>query len=252
MPFTTIAYSESEDNAGNFLTVNAVPDQHVVAVGVDIMVPEYNRLIGAMACLGNNAGAMARLVSPSLRRVNPYYIHPVALGLVPGSDPPLGMGSGLAVPLDIGENLEAEDNADPAAAEQHAIVVWLADRDIAPVSGKIYSVRFTTTLTLAVNTWCYGAIDTVDDPPVGTYKVVGARLVCAVGIAARFVPIGANYRPGFPVQATVGEKQSMLFRHGWLGAWFSFSMLQLPGIEVLPSAAAGSATYQGYMDLIPA
>jgi len=251
MPFTTVAFSESQDAGGVFTALNAVPDQHVVAVGVDIMVPEYNRLIGAMACLGNNADARARLVSPSLRRLNPYHITPIALALVPGSDPPLSLEPGLSLPLDIGENLEAEEDSNPAAAEQHAVVVWLADRDIAAISGKVYSIRFQTTVTLVVNQWCFGTIDTVDDPPVGSYAVVGARLVCAAGIVARFVPVGANFRPGFPVQASVAERQSHWFRSGWLGEWFRFSSLQLPGIEVLPSAAAASATYQGYLELIP-
>lgn len=251
MGFTTIAFSESQDAGGVFTTLNAVPDQHVNAVGVDIMIPEYNRLIGAMACLGNNAGARARLVCPSLRRVNPFAVHPVALGIVPGSDPPVAMGAGLSIQLDSGENLEAEEDANPAAAEQHAVVVWLADRDIAPVSGKMYGVRFTVTLTLVVNTWAFGVIDTIDDLPSGNYAVVGARLVAAAGIAARFVPIGEKSRPGFPVQASVAERQSLLFRYGWLGEWFRFSTTQLPGIECLTSAAAGAAAYDGFMDVIP-
>ena len=251
MPFTTIAFSKSHQPAGVFTALNATPDQHVVAVGIDIMVPEYNRLIGAMAVLGNNANARGRLVSPSLRRLNPYHVHPIALGLVPGSDPPVALEPGLSIPLDIGENLEAEEDSSPGAAEQHEMIVWLADRELAPVSGKMFSVRFQVVLTLVVNTWAFGAIDTVDDPPVGNYAVVGARLVCANGVAARFVPVGANYRPGFPIQATVGERQSHYFRMGWLGEWFRFSSLQLPGLEVITSAAAASATYQGYMDLLP-
>lgn len=251
MGFTTIAFSESQDAAGVFTTLNAVPDQHVVAQGVDIMVPGYNRLIAAMAVLGNNAGAQARLVSPSLRRVNPYYITPVALGIVPGSDPPISAAPGLAIQLDSGENLEAEEDANPAAAEQHAVLAWLADRDITPVNGKMYTVLFQVTLALVVNTWAFSLINTVDDLPTGNYAVVGARLVAAAGIAARFVPIGADSRPGFPVQATVAERQNMMFRHGWLGEWFRFSTLQLPGLEVLTSAAAGGATYNGYIDVVP-
>jgi hypothetical protein len=251
MPFTTVAWAESQDSAGVFTTLNAVPDQHVSAVGVDIMVPDYNRIIAAMACLGNNADGRARLVSPSLRRVNPFHINPVALALLPGSDPPVVGEPGFYVPLDSGENLEAEEDANPAAAEQHCIAVWLADRDITPVSGKIYTARFTVALTLVVNTWAFGQIDTVDDLPTGNYAICGARLVCATGIVARFVPIGQNNRPGFPCQATVGERQNYLFRFGWLGEWFRFSTLQLPGIEVVPSAAAALTTYQGYMDVIP-
>jgi hypothetical protein len=250
MPFTTICFSESQDSGGVFTTLNAVPDQHVNAVGVDIMIPEFNRLIGAMACLGNNADARARLVAPSLRRLNPFHVQPIALALVGGDDPPICMGPGMSIPLDVGENLEAEEDANPAAAEQHAVAVWLADRDISPVSGKIFSVRFTVPLTLVVNTWCFGIIDTVDDPPVGNYAVVGARLICATGVVARFVPIGANYRPGFPVQASVAQKQNFLFRFGWLGEWFRFNTTQLPGLEVMPSTAAGLATYQGYLDLM--
>ncbi len=251
MSFTTVAFAENADAGGVFTTLNAVPDQHVTAVGVDIQVPAYNRIIGAMACVGNNAGARARIVSPSLRRVNPYHISPVNLGLVPADPPAIDMVSGRTVLLDLGENIEAEEDANPAALEQHAVAVWLADKDVTPVSGKIHTVRFTVLVAQAINAWTFAGIDTVDDLPAGNYAVVGARLVAAGGIVARLVPIGETSRPGFSVSQSVAHIDADLFRVGWLGEWFRFNTLQLPGLEILGSAAAAAATYDGYLDVIP-
>ncbi len=114
MPHTVIAWSQSIDNGGVFLPLDAVPDQHVRVAGDSIFVPEYNVLVGAAAFVGS-VGNLARLVAPSLRRINPYYIEPCEELLIPGNPAAHGVYPGIAVPLDAGEQIMAENNSNPAA-----------------------------------------------------------------------------------------------------------------------------------------
>lgn len=247
-----IAFSESQDPAAALVPVAGVPDQTVRVTGDDIVVPtEVNQIIGAAAFAGATA-TRGRLMSPSLRRVNGYAIRPLVLALVP---PAIELGylhPESPMPLDVSESLNAEIASDPAAAEQASVVVFLSDKAPSPVSGKIYRVRFTVTVALVAGQWANAAITFPDDLPSGVYRCVGASLVAATAVAARFVPIGQKWRPGFIVGQLLSGQMDERFRNGRLGEWFSFEQTQPPTIDVLSSAAAGAATYEGVMDVIPA
>lgn len=245
----TIAFSESQDEAGAEANVAGVDDQHIHVSGDDIVVSQNNNIIGAFACAGSTASRV-RLISPSLRRLNTYNIDPVILALLPGSFTGFMTHPGNPIQLDINESLNAAITADPAAAEQQSVVVFVAPGAVNPVQGKITPVRYSVTVTLVAGAWAFAQINLVDDLPTGTYTVVGASLVVAAGVAFRFVPVGASHRPGAPCKNTVANFTPREFRFGGLGAWFDFPTVQLPGIEVLADEAATSATYFGTMDVI--
>lgn len=247
--FTTVAFSESQDEAGVMSKMSACADQHVRTAGDKITVPELNQLIAVLGCMGAN-GDEARLVSPSLRRVNPYYITPIELGLVTSLMPRFMYHSENPIPLDVNEDLEAENDGNPAAAEQHSVVVWLADGVQAVQTGEIFTVNAHVTVTLVAGSWEFSEITFPDSLPVADYMVVGARCVCAAGVAFRFVPVGAAHRPGGVCAIAANATDPDFQRLGRLGSWFNFNTVQPPGVEVLGSAAAGSATYEIYLDLI--
>lgn len=247
--FSTIAWSESLDPAGAFVNLAAVPDQHIKTSGDYITVGELNQLIAAYAANGT-VPAEARLVSPSLRRTNPYYIAPVEGAIAPSADPLMMYHPESPVPLDTNESLEAQTNCNPAVAEQLLIAAWLADGAPSPVSGQIFTVNCEITLALVVNSWEFSEVTFPDSLPVGQYQVVGARAVIANGIIFRFVPVGAAHRPGGISASAVNGKDPFLQRYGRLGEWFTFDQVQPPAVEVIGSAATGSATYQMYVDLI--
>lgn len=246
---TIIAFSESQDPGGVFTRMAGVPDQHVKVQGDGIWVPDFNRLLGGIACVGT-LGVQARLVAPSLRRINPYYIQPVNLALFPGTDLVHNVSGNSAIALDINEALECENNSDPAAGEQQTVVVALAPAPLDAVKGEIFTVVATVTLAQLAGEWSFAELDFVDELPVGAYKVVGMACVAAGAVAARLVPVGLAYRPGGPAMNAEDDQGYDMFRNGNLGEWFSFETVQPPGIEIISSAAAGSATYQIYLDLM--
>ena len=247
--FTTVAFSESIDAAGAFVRIAGVPDQHVKVIGDSVIISEFNRLMGGLACIGTNA-AEARFISPSLRRVNPLYITPVIAGLVPGATYGHSVSPNLSNVLDVSESLECDINATPVGAEQVSVVAWLSTAPIDKLKGQIITVNAEITVTLVAGRWAFSEIVFEDDLPVKDFDIVGARLVCAAGVAFRFVFVGKTNRPGAPCSAAKATLKDRIFRYGNLGLWGAFSSVQPPGVEVLGSAAAGSATYQIYIDIL--
>lgn len=247
--FTTVAFSESQDEAGVMTRMAAVPDQHVKTAGDTITVPTLNQIIGSYACMGANADEV-RLVSPSLRRVNPLYITPIELVITPSADPLMMFHPQNPIPLDVNESLEAENDSNPAAAEQHTVVVWLSNGALAPITGEIFTINANITAALVVDSWEFSEITFPDALPVADYQVVGARLYCPACIVFRFVPVGAFHRPGGVASALQNSKNPWNQRFGRMGEWFQFNTVQPPGIEILGSAAAGSSSYEFYIDII--
>jgi hypothetical protein len=247
--FTLVAFSESQDEAGVMAKIAAVADQHVKTAGDGITVPNLNQIIGSLACVGTT-GDEARLIAPSLRRVNPLYITPLELGLVGSGHPRMFYHGQNPIVLDVNETLEAENDANPAAAEQHTIAVWLGDGAVSPVGGEIHTINAHVTVTLVAGTWEFSEITFPDALPVSDYSVVGARCVCADGVVFRFVPVGEAHRPGGICSADAAGIVPEQQRFGGLGEWFNFNSVQPPAIEILSSAAAVSATYELYIDVI--
>lgn len=248
--FTTVAFSDSLDPAGVFVNVPAVPDPHIKTAGNFLYISDFNHLVGA-AFMGLTATpAHARLLSPSIRRINPYYITPNIHTIYSALDVLRAFHPEAPIVLDVGEGLECETDGNPAAAGQQTATVFLAPGGLTPVEGDIRTVRFTITVAGVIESWEFSEITLIDDLPVGNYDIVGARVEADEGIAFRFVPVGAAHRPGGMIVADDIVVEPWYQRWGRLGVWASFGSVQLPGVEVLFSAAEASATYQCYMDVI--
>lgn len=247
----TVGFSQNiaENSVESFLT--AIPDQSVRTSVNDIIVPDVvKKVFGTMACSGALA-TRTKLISPSLRRTNPYEIQPLQLGLVPQAVVDLPLHPGSPQDLDYNEALNCQVQSTVAVAEQQTVIVFLCDGALAPVSGKIIHVRFSVNLALVAGNWANGLINFVDGLPTGIYTVVGSQLVAPSAVAARWYPVGGKFRPGFPVSQLRSDRLDPLFRNGELGKWFDFDEVQPPTIDICSSAAVGATTYFGVMDLIP-
>ena len=248
--FSAVAHSESIATTTAFQKVAAVPDPHIKVLGDSIYISSMNRLIGAMACVNTNA-LQVRLTSPTLRRMSPYYVQPLTLALIPGASHAKDVSISRNIVLDIDEQLEAEFLGTALAASQVSIISFLSDQEIKPVTGEIFSIRGTSTVTLAAGVFAFGTIDFDEDLPVGSYKVVGMDVVSATSVMARLVPIGAYNRPGVPCRQLVSDNDPLqTFRKGNFGEFCTFPHNNIPGIEVLCSAATGAQTVQITLDVI--
>jgi len=246
---TLVAFQEDQDEAGVYARIAAVADQHVRATGDQIIVPDMDNIIAGFAAVGA-LGDEVRVVSPRLRRVNPLYITPVSLALFGGSPPAMMYHGDSPIPLDKSEGLEVESNANPAASEVHTVGLWLSDGKQTKIDGEIHTINATITLAQVLSSWEFSEITLPDALPVGNYTVVGARCEAAGGVLFRFVPVGALNRPGGIVAQTAGGVDPFMQRFGRLGQWFSFDTTTPPAVELLGSAAAGSATYDIFLDVI--
>lgn len=247
--FTTVAYSKNVDCLGVFTNVIPVPDQHVKTGVNDIIVGALNNLVAAY-CLAGAAGLQARLVAPSLRRVNPYCIAPFELVSIPSLNPTMMYHPESPVPLDVNESLEAEIDATNADTAQKTVVVWLSDGVLTPTTGEIFTINAHVTVAGVLNVWTFAEITFPDSLPVADYAVVGARLRMTDCAAFRFVPVGAFNRPGGIGSHVLNQNDPWCQRFGRMGEWFQFNTVQPPGIEVLGGAAEGSATWELFIDAI--
>ena len=249
MPFTLVAFSENINEAGVFVNLTGVPDQHVRVVGDQIVVSDFDMIIATAAFMGA-LGEEVRVITPRLRRINPLYITPLSLALFAGSPPAIMYHGDSPIPLDKNEALMVESSAVPGAPEQHAVGVWLADVKVTPITGEIHTVNCVANMAQVLDTWEFSEIVLPDALPVGRYAVVGARLEAAGGILFRFVPVGAVNRPGGVVAQDEAGVDPFMQRFGRLGQWFEFDTTTPPAVELLGSAALGAADYNVFMDVI--
>jgi hypothetical protein len=248
--FTTVGYAESITPFLTYSKLAAVPDQHIKVAGDSVYVSGYNKLLGGYAVVDTTALGV-RLVSPTLRRLAPVEVTPLTLALLPVTPIDCEVGKKGSITLDIDEQLECEIYGGTATPVVNGVGVWLADSDIVPVKGNIFSVRATITLALVAGVWQYSALEFAEDLPVGNYDCVGFDVVAGEGMIARLVPVGGQNRPGVPVRQLVSN--SILgnpFRWGNMGVMCNFPHNNVPGVEVLALSAETSETYQCIVDLI--
>ena len=253
--FSTHAFSASMALTVASLPIPAIPDQILNVSGNNYVVAKQNILIGGFAVLGAAIVLnYARVVSPSFRKTTPQMITPINTGLF-APDPALHtIDSWQSRALQINEQVGIEAGGAIVAIGQKAVLIWLADTEIKETYGAIIEARFQVTVVQAVNAWTLSTAFTfMDVLPVGAYNIVGCDLVAAGAVAARLVITSQTPRPGFiPRQLPTTGQYQPTFRRGRLGIWGSFIQDQVPQLEILGSVAAGSATYEGVMDLMPA
>lgn len=255
MPFTTVAFQESVDPAGVFNALTAIADQHITVSGDDLRVPSLRNIIAVAGGVDVTVESFLRLSSPSLRIRQLLHVEPLntasAAAVEPLSPHRLYDLRRNPVALVEGENLNAEINSDPLAAQIQWAVVWLADRAPEPVRGEIFTARATALGVLVASTWSNAALTFVEDLPRGRYQVVGMRARSAGLVAARLVFVGtgaAGWRPGVLGVDAQDDLEHPMFRYGELGEFGQFEDIEPPSVDFLSVSADGAEDV--YLDLI--
>ena len=247
MVFTVVAYSELQSAGASYDPINAVPDPHLTVQGEDVIVPEEVPNIVAVALVGANATA-GRIVSPSIRAVVPIEIRPVDKNATPTS-PFKGIDC-RSNPIElVGEEaLNVEASNDATADVQQTAVVFLSDGPITPVTGKIFTVKATSSTELTPYEWTNGSITFTQDLPAGRYQIVGMRAESPGLICARLVLPGYSWRPGVIGCTSESATNDEIFRYGRFGVFGEFTHNRPPTVDFLSSSADTTETV--YFDLI--
>lgn len=236
--FHTGAFYEDIDPAGALVGIAAVPEQTIFTSGDDLRVPtQLPFLIGAAALIGDASGVRAQLQSPSLRIFTNLDIEPIVLADLFGSPPEVLFHPKRAIPLQADESLNFYMDSDPAVAEQHYGLVWLADGPQSEVVGEMFSIRATAAITQVLTAWTNGTLAFAQVLPAGRYQVIGMRARSTDAIAMRLVFPEQIARPGVPVVNAIGDEDPPSFRFGRSGVFGEFPHTNPPTLDVVGGAA---------------
>jgi hypothetical protein len=215
--------------------------------GNDILVPPtVNNICYAAAMINSGAATLrVQLTSPSLRAMVNFDVSPIANGLVFGSIAPvLPMGM-TPLPLITAEPLDAL--VQNGAAVMNRVFVHFCDGPVKPVTGRAYTVRFTTTITEVTASWVNGAITFATPLPAGNYQVVGMRYWGANTCYGRLFFKGSFWRPGVPAANAEANNEWPYFRYGNYGIFDVFNNVTPPSVDAM---GVTDTAQQGFLDLI--
>jgi hypothetical protein len=228
----TVAFETSASEAA-LTSITPVPDGTVAIISNDLRIPVQVPMIVAVAALINSAAATlkAELVSPKLRSIFPFDVSPIVNGLVFGSLPRYLRLWQNPLALDPLEALNFQFQN--GAAVMNRGIVWLADKAVTPIGGKIFTVRATAAASLVTATWVNASLTFQNTLPAGHYQIVGMRAWSANGVAARlFVPSYA-WRPGVPMVNAEDNNDAWEFRYGGVGVMAEFDHTVPPTVDFL-------------------
>jgi hypothetical protein len=133
------------------------------------------------------------------------------------------------------------------AAVMNRAFLWLCDGPPKPVTGKIYTVRFTTSISTATASWVNGVLTFGQTLPAGHYQVVGMRVWSSNSVAARLFFVGGAWRPGVPAETAEDNNEWTDFRFGNTGVWGEFDNTTPPSIDIMGITDTAQV---GFLDLI--
>jgi len=232
VPFHTIGY-ETSASQSSLTAITPIPDGTMAISGNDFRVPTGLNFVVCAAAIINSATATlrAQIQAPSLRSILNFDISPINNGLVFGSLPRLNRL--WTSPLQL-QPLEPLDLfVQNGAAVMNRAFLWLADKAVTPVTGKVFTVRCTAAASLGTASWVNSTLTFQQTLPAGHYQVVGMRVWSANSCAARLFFVGGTWRPGVPTLNAEDNNEWNDFRFGNVGVFGEFDNTTPPSIDVM-------------------
>lgn len=241
--------------AAFFVSIGQTALTDVPAVQDDILTIQNNHfLLGqnmavAAAYAQSTTLNRARINSPTVRQINPSYIHPITRSTSPITDPnwqvfPPGFLSLLAQ-----EEVQVEATSGLAMGNENCtVLLWLYSQLNPVTPGDVHWVRFTSTTTQVVNRWTTIAYTLETGLPPGEYAMVSSFLQSTTGIAHRWIFDNQYFRPGFLSNTALSSRGVFEQYHFTFGEMGRFRTFNLPRLQVMPDMADTAA--EGYMAVI--
>jgi hypothetical protein len=242
VPFSLVAYTESQDSSGALVNVAALADQHITTQGDDVVVPDWANKLAGVCAIGATI-SQAQMTSPSMRAESLLDVAPVSVGAEPVF--PLAYVDLWDKPrtLEPGEGLQALVAETAAGAEQETVLAWLQGDVAAAPDGVVETIRCTATATLTALAWSLATLVLSQSLRAGRYAIVGMRAQSAGLLAARLVIPGSQFRPGVIGTDAAGDQPPMKFRRGDMGqSWGEFEHRFVPQVEFLSVSADTAET----------
>ena len=244
-----VAYLETLDASSGYTGIAALADTYCVANGTSSLIPRDAMLLAAY--LGGAGLLRGRVQAPSLLRVAYPHLTPfqatiaTATGLSRVTDfsrrpPRLVGGEGVSVAVENG-----------GAVATLALLLLGFDMQPAP-PGEAFLLRYMASGILAsANVWSPFTTESGDvvwetSLPAGTYAILAMDHWGTTALAARAILQNSKTRPGVPARTSATAAWlDPLFTDGRLGILGYFTNWQMPGIDVLCSAA--DTAFEGRM-----
>jgi len=185
----------------------------------------------------------ARLNSGTIRQINPAYIRPTAVTLLPPTDPNVMDLRDNPMVLAGAEEIQLEATGTSTVNEVLTGLIAISPGITPMPQGNITTVRATSTTAAVANVWTPVQLTFETGLPVGEYAVVGCDYVATNALAFRLTFDNQFWRPGWQGMATTGLRPHYAQLWGGMGEWGRFTNYSLPRMEVLNNSTDSTHTF---------
>lgn len=233
------------------LAIGATADTDVPALSDDILTIQNSHFVLSNSL--NLFGAIvlsptilrAKLTSPTLRQIANVYLRGINAVAIPGNNPFFYYAPAGGLKLRPFEEIQVLGTANPGTTERFTAVMFAGDQPTQNPIGDVYPVRFTSSGSAVANTWTTVTIATTDVLPSGIYTMVMSENESTNGIAHRWIFSNQLWRPGYPSNTSLTNRNPDMLRSGVFGAMGVFRSNDLPRLQVLCNST--DSTHEGYM-----
>ena len=228
------------------VALGAITDQ---AVNISNGRYQFIQDVQIKAALGLIAdGTNLRINTPSLRRITLPSIAPIQAAVAPSDWPPIIYYDEYGPIIEKTEELSLEASRGGAGAGDAFAFLWCQYAKRMAPPGAIYTLRATSTITVAEGAWAAGNITLDQTLPAGRYAVVGMAAYGTNLLAARLIFPNQTPRPGVVAQQAAGQWNDDMMRMGRFGLFGEFVSYAQPMLECIGSGANTAQTV--FLDVV--
>lgn len=239
MGFSAVAFTANNDVTDpTELTPVSDPDFTIYENAFN-MPSNMSRFMGIIGFGANLVRLLAS--SPTLRQVSPFESGNIFHSSNVTANKFIELQKMNAVQLEDTEPVVALSTDDGTANNRKHAIAFFTDGNVSELSGQeIFTVRATASVSQVANSWATGQIEFLENLPRGLWAIVGAKVIAANGVAARFVFPGNGFRPTTLCVNDDDVQIDPVFRKGNLGIWGQFDARTPPKIQIYSSGTGST------------
>lgn len=226
--------------------VPAVQDDIIAIQNSHFILPSPMKLFGA--CVTSPTFLSGKLVSPTIRQINPILIRPGNPRAIGGDNTGVYYAQGGGAQLYPFEETQILGTAAPGTTERYTALLFAGDQPGQIPVGNIFPVGWTSAVAANANAWTTVAYGLSTVIPSGMYTMILSEHWSTNAIGHRWVFSNQVWRPGFPSLVAATNRLPDHLVANWFGTMGIFRSNDLPRLQVLCNAA--DAVHTGTMWLM--